>query len=180
MKRFYLPLAAALLSISLPALAADRAVTSPSQVTLPNATTDPLIPIYRTSGVRDDGQDLNLGVATVIHCTNLSSVTETLKIILRQWNGSVLSTQTFSIPATHTFTIATHGTALYDEDAIMFGTGSFPVLPVQTIDQGNFTISSTTTNMYCSVMMVDAASTSPVGVSLHMLRFNPMVGAEGE
>jgi len=167
MKSLCLALAAAVLSIAFPAYA--QRGNAPDLV-LPNAENDPLFPIYRTSGVADDGGAANTGWATAIHCTNLSSSAESLQVILRQHTGQVLANQTFFIGTTTTITIVTHIGTVFPQDHNLISAGT-------PIDQGNFTITATSTNIYCSVMVFDAAATSPVGILLHMIRFNPMAGS---
>lgn len=167
MKRYYLLLAATLLSIALP-VSAQRA-NSPDLV-LPNAENDPLFPIYRTSGVADNGGSANTGWATAIHCTNLSSAAESVHVILRSNTGLALANQTYFIGTTTTITIVTHIGTVFPQDHVLVSAGT-------VIDQGNFTITATSTNIYCTVMVFDAGASSPIGIPLHMVRFNPMAGS---
>jgi hypothetical protein len=44
------------------------------------AITDPEVIIYRFPGVRDSNAAENVGVATVFHCTNFSSVAENIRL----------------------------------------------------------------------------------------------------
>jgi len=37
-------------------------------------------------------------------------------------------------------------------------------------------IASTTTFIFCSAMIVDAGASTPQGIALHLVRFNPMPG----
>ncbi|HET6376533.1 MAG TPA: hypothetical protein VFF88_10840 [Methylocella sp.] len=164
-----IPLAAAGMAIVLPGYAADRATQGEAQAVSPQALTYPLQIIYRVSGVRDDGQGPELGVATSFHCTNWSNLPEKLAIAVYNFNGALVRAANFIVNSHHTFTISTHKTNIFSEDAIL--------RPGVDIDQGYAQILSTTTNIYCSAMIVDAASASPAGIELHLLRFNPYPGS---
>jgi len=170
MNRISLLFSAAALSIAVTA-SADRYEEMPALLSQPKATTDPMIPIYRASGVRDNGGAAGTGIATSIHCTNIGGDTETLKYIVRNFDSSVKSTLTLNIGSAQTRTASTHDTVMFAEDIIL-NTG--------VVNQGNVTVTATSTNIYCSIMLVDASAAVPVGVSLHAVRFNPMVGAESE
>lgn len=167
MKRLSWTIAVAGLSFVLPAfaqaLAQDR-VTPPSKF----STLDPEKLIYRTSGVRDTGSAGNVGTATSFHCTNLSKVSEKLRIRVLNFNGGLISDLSFTIASAQTFTASTHGTAVFSEDSFM-STG-------KVINQGVAAIISTTVNMICSAMIVDAASATPNGFALHLVRFNALPG----
>src|SRR6185436_11756372 len=76
-------------------------------------TTDPQMQIYRFTGLRDNGGAVNAGTATVLHCTNFSGSTETLRLQIRQFTGTVVKDNTFNVTHNYTFTIATHGVAAF-------------------------------------------------------------------
>lgn len=149
----------------------DRASQSDAQeATAPAATTDPYLLIYRTSGVRDNGAAVGVGVASVFLCTNNSAVPEKLAIQLRNFDGAIVTTQEFVLPSLRTFTASTHGTIAFLEDVFLSsGMG---------IAQGSARIFSSTPNMFCSAMVIDAASVAPIGVSLHLARSNAPAGVQ--
>ena len=124
--------------------------------------------LYRVSGVTDTGGADNTGVATSFHCTNFSGVTETIRIVIRDSNTTILANVPFSIAHLQTKTASTKGTIIYDED-VFLGTGGV---------QGTAAIAATSTNMICTAVTLDAASTSPVGFALRMIRFNPVPGTQ--
>jgi hypothetical protein len=159
--------AVALIASSMPVHAQDR-----SSQSLPSAggqsTSSPLNLIYAVSGVTDNGGGINAGTATVIHCSNASTVGESLRIVVRFFDGTVVNDVTFTVFSAHTFTASTHNTALFAEDTSMS--------PGVIILSGLAFIFSTTQFMFCTAMMVDAAATTPNGISLHMVRFSPVAG----
>jgi hypothetical protein len=134
----------------------------------PRAVTDPLLLIYRVPGVRDDGGGFDAGTATTFHCSNFSNVSEKLAFQIRQSNGPVIKDVAFNVPAFGTFTVSTHFTAAYPDDGVL-GTG--------VVQQGSASIRSTTTLMICSAMTINASTTYPLGVDLHMVRFNVRSGS---
>jgi len=137
----------------------------------PLAVGDPLKIIYRISGVTDNGGGDAVGVATLIHCTNFGSVSETVKFIIKQWDGTVLKSRYTTIVSGNTRTAATHYTALFFEDLAL--------TPNIVIGQGSAIIYATLPQMvFCSAMIVDAAATVPQGISLHMVRYNPATGTQ--
>ncbi|HET6378524.1 MAG TPA: hypothetical protein VFG05_09505 [Methylocella sp.] len=169
MQSWIFPLAAAGIAFALPGYAADRAKEGGPQAVTPQALTYPQQIIYRVSGVRDDGQKPELGVATSFHCTNWSNLPEKLAIAVYNFNGGLARARSFIVNSHHTFTVSTHRTKIFSEDAVLS--------PGVDIDQGYAQIHSTTTNIYCSAMIVDAASSAPAGIALHLVRFNPYPGS---
>ena len=131
------------------------------------ATTDPEVIIYRFPGVADNG-GTNSGIATVFHCTNFSGVQESLRIVVRATDGTLVGN--FSQPINHlqTLTLATHATAIYFETVVSMG----PIL------QGSAAIAATSVNVVCTAMTLDASTFSPVGFPLHGIRFNPIPGSQ--
>ena len=156
--------AVAILSVILPAQAQVR---KGSTQTAPLATTDRLENIYRVSGVSDNGGAQSTGIATVFHCTNLSAETERLRFVVRADFGAVLADHSFNVPSLRTHTSGTHVVNLFTLDA--------PVLsPGIVLNQGFVDIHSTSLNVHCSAMIVDAAASVPQGIALHMVRVNPV------
>jgi hypothetical protein len=159
-------IAAAAIASILPANAQERATRG---VLFPPTTspTDPILLIYRASGVRDDGSGPSAGVATVFLCTNLSSANELLTVLVRNFDGTLLASSTVGIGSAQTYTMSTHGIVAFFSDQNL-ATG--------LVDQGYVAIGSTTTEMTCSVLIVDAANSKPAGLPLHMVRYNPSPG----
>jgi hypothetical protein len=133
------------------------------------ATTDPELIIYRFPGVLDDGSAGQVGVATSFHCTNFSGVTETVRIVVRNFDNSVKANVAFSIPHLTTRTASTHSTVLYTEDQAL-NTGA--------INQGTAAIAATAVNVICSAMTIGAASSQPNGFAVRGIRFNPVPGSQ--
>jgi hypothetical protein len=135
----------------------------------PSVTTDPQVQIYRFTGVRDNGGTISTGIATSFHCTNFSGATEALRIQIRGFDGVVKADATFNLTHNRTFTMSTHGTTLYIEDAFLLANPT-------AIDQGSARIWATSTAVVCTAQVVDAAATVPTGIDLHGIRFNPIAG----
>ena len=128
------------------------------------AVGDPEVILYRFTGVRD-----NTGSsATVFHCTNFSGVTETIRIVVRDSLAGVVAN--FAQPLNHleTITFATHNVTLYAHLSLATG----------FIAQGTAAIAATSASFVCTAMTIDAASSSPVGIALHGIRFSPLPGTQ--
>ena len=133
-------------------------LTSPaSAVTFPSLTT-----IYVGTGVNDDAE-----TATSFHCSNVSGVSTDVRFLVLSASGVVegLATVTIAHGATHT--ASTRNTAAYIEN-----TG----LATGTIVQGLVNIESRQSGVFCSAMSIDIAATSPLGVTLPLVRVNPHPG----
>jgi hypothetical protein len=162
-------IAVAAIASVLPAHAQDRAPFKPPPRAFgPAVVGGAFSQIYVISGVRDNAAAINTGVATSFHCTNLSGVSESLAFVVQAFDGAVVTSTTFTVPSNHTWTASTHGTVLFNEDAFLSEGAD--------IDQGIALIYSTTLYMFCSAMIVDASVANPVGISLHMVRVNPIAG----
>jgi hypothetical protein len=133
------------------------------------AAGDPEIVIYRFPGVLDSCGAAIVGVATVFHCTNFRGVTETIRIVVRNFNTIIAANDTVSIAHLATVTAATHDTAPYGEDKVL-NTGA--------IAQGTAAIAATSINVICTAMTIDAANSKPDGVSLRGIRFSPVPGSQ--
>lgn len=151
------------------ALAQDRDRATGGGGSHPLATSDLPKQIYIAPGVRDNGGAANVGVATVIHCTSMSMVDETVSIEIRNYDGALKSSISQFIRPTETKTFTTHNTALFSEDRFL-NTG--------LINQGSARIKATTSSVVCTSMIVDAASTVPHGIDLHMIRTSPVAGTQ--
>ena len=133
------------------------------------ATTDPFVLLYRISGVRDDNRAAQSGVATSFHCTNKSTVSEQLAIKILNYNGDTVAENTITVLPNHTVTLSTHAVFAFASDLIL-NTGM--------VDQGFAGIASTTTDVFCSAMMLDASAATPNGIALHLVRFNSASGTQ--
>jgi len=132
------------------------------------ATTDPEIIIYRFPGVLNNGDTDNTGIATAFHCTNFSGVTETVRIVVRAFDGTLKANAAFPINHLATFTASTHAAAIYTE--VSLGTG--------LVSQGTAAIAATSINVICTAVTLDAASAGPSGFALRGIRFNPVPGSQ--
>lgn len=158
----------AALGSALPALAAELREGSARELAIP-----PLAAargIYRTSGVSDNGAGPNVGRATSFHCSNLSPVAAQIEFRIRNHDGTFAADKIFSVNSFNTFTASTHFTAVFFDDAVLS--------PGTLIDQGTASIFSTTPQLVCSAMIVDASSPTPVGISLHLQRFQVLPGSQ--
>lgn len=128
---------------------------------------DPFQFLYVFPGVRDDGQANFRGVATVVHCTNMSPAVEKVRFLVWQYDATLLSDITIQVGTFQHRTISTHGVQVFVSDNVL-GSGA--------VDQGTFGVQSTSVNVVCTAQVVDATATVPNGINLHGVRFNPMAG----
>jgi hypothetical protein len=128
----------------------------------------PEVIIYRVSGVRDDGGPSFTGVATVFHCTNFSGVDESIRIVIRNAAAAiVVNSGSGILPHLNTVTFMTHGNRAYGGANLVTG-----------VVQGSAAIAATSVNVVCTAMTIDASLGNPVGVPLHMVRFNPIPASQ--
>ncbi len=157
--------------LALAALIAIPPVQAQQNASAGRAVGDPQKLIYRIAGVRDSGDASNVGVATTIHCTNLSPVAETVRYVIRTAGGTVAANVSKTIDAGGTEAASTHFTAMVDEDGVL--------APGVSINPGSAAIFATSPQkVFCSAMIVDAAATVPQGIALHMVRFNPITNTQ--
>jgi hypothetical protein len=159
----------ALLAATLPAQA-QRAYPEGAAPTAPLATTDPFVRIYRISGVRDNGAGNEAGVATSFHCSSASTANESVRIVVRHFDGTVAGSRTFTLAPNRTVTMSTHFTRLFFEDTVI----SRGIV----INSGSADILATSVNIFCSAMILNAGTASPEGIALHMVRFNAAAGSQ--
>ena len=165
-----LVLAAGLLALSAPAsLAQDRVGRSGAATVNPRAFPS-LTTIYVMSGVRDTGSAADTGTATIFHCSNWTASTQQVRFFVRTPNGAVVANKTYLFSAAGTVSLATHGTLVYGEDDYL--------APGTVIKQGTAMIMATAPQVVCSAQVIDAAAAAPVGVDLHLVRFNPWPGSQ--
>ena len=146
------------------------AATSATLIVEAHATVlDPLQVIYLFSGARDDGGGASDGVATSVHCTSFSGVSETLQFQARDFNGTIKGNQTGAIGSSQTVTASTHAAFLYNNN-IVLNTGS--------LSQGTVGVLATSINIVCTAQVLDAGSNRPNGFTLNGTRFNPIPGTQ--
>ena len=145
--------------------AAALSSVQPSQA----AFGDPEVIIYRFPGVKDDGLADFTGVATVFHCTNFSGVTELIRYVTRNFDGTLKSNVTHSIGHLNSLGASTKSNFAYGTDVF---------LTTGLVSGGTTAIAATSTSIVCTATTVDAANSRPTGVSLRGVRFNPAPGTQ--
>jgi hypothetical protein len=78
--------------------------------------------------------------------------------------------QTLTIGPNQTLTMSTHGTTVFFENYFL--------VPGIEIGQGSGHILATSNKIFCSAMIVDAAVAVPQGITLHMVRYDPVPGTQ--
>ena len=125
----------------------------PRPANAPFLPTDPLIALYRITGITDNGGAANTGVATSFHCFNGTATAQGLRFAIRGATGAVVKlTPTLTVNASATFTASTHPTVVF-QDA-----GAASNLATGFIGQGTAIISGTDKNIWCTAMIMDAAA----------------------
>ena len=137
-----------------------RAATPAPAITFPSLTT-----FYVASGVFDDGGGEDAGAATSVHCSNVSGQNAQVRVLVLNQIGGVEAANTQPVPHGWTQTFSTHAT-LFDE----------AILNTGLVSQGVLNVESTQSGVFCSAMIVPAA-TPQSGVALHMVRINGHPGA---
>lgn len=128
------------------------------------ATTDPLTIIYRVAGVADDGGAGLFGYATSFMCTNVSPVPEKVRFRVLDKFGAALGVFTLTLTSNESYTASTHLSAwVFDDHLLSDGVA---------ITQGSAIIYATSPKVICTAMIVDSAADAPVGIPLHMVRYN--------
>jgi hypothetical protein len=120
--------------------------------------------IYIASGVRDTSEPPNIGVATSFLCTNVSGVPARVRYLVLGFSGNIVGNAQFSLTHGQTHTASTHDTVGFREDALLS--------PGHHIEGGVVNIESDQSGVFCSAMIVDATTTAPIGIPLHMTRVN--------
>jgi hypothetical protein len=149
----------------LAASVAVAALLTTGHATAQEAASDPLRAIYRITGVLDSGDASGVGNATTFICTNFSNVEERIRYSLREESSGGTVTKTATLASQETYTVSTHSTDVYSEDDTLD--------PGVSYRQGSMVISATTTNIHCTAMQVDASTSYPQGIALHMVRIRP-------
>jgi hypothetical protein len=144
------------------ALAATLAQPA-SAVTFPSLTT-----IYVGSGVLDDGSTFDAGIATSIHCSNVSGVAVQVRVLILGDAGGVEDSATRTPAHGATVTFSTHPTRVFGENAF---------LETGLVRQGVVNVEATNSAVFCTAVVVDAANLMPIFMSpLHLVRVNPHPG----
>jgi hypothetical protein len=129
----------------------------------PSSTT-----IYIIPGVVDDGGALDVGIATSVTCTNVSGVPVNIRVAAFQSDGVKKGDHTLvGVPNTGVRTFSTHLTNVYADDS---------VLGTSVLSQGVFNVEATNAAVFCTATVEDAASNSPSGWDLHVIRVNAAPG----
>jgi len=128
-------------------------------ITFPTLTT-----IYVGTGVYDDGGAINAGIATTIHCSNVSGALAQIRVVFLNAGGTVQGSPViFVIPHGAQFGTSTHLTVFLDGTA---ATGQM---------QGTANVESTESGVFCTGVVVNAAIPN-LGVTLNLVRVNPHPG----
>jgi hypothetical protein len=130
-------------------------------ITFPQLTT-----IYVGSGVRDNGGGAAAGIATTFQCSNVSGVAAQIRFLIIS-SGGIAGNLTLNAAHGDTLTVSTHSTLAYDENNNL-NTG--------VVAAGAINIESTQSGVFCNAKTIDAALSSPVGVTLDLVRVNPHPG----
>ena len=131
-------------------------------ITFPSLTT-----IYVGSGVRDDGGIPEAGTATTFHCSNVSGAGTTVRFLILDHTGGLDTALTRAIAHGQTITVSTHSVKAYIESND---------LETGILREGVINIESLESGVFCNAKTIDAASDSPVGTILPLVRVNPHPG----
>lgn len=143
---------------TLTAIALAATLAQPAAaITFPTLTT-----IYVGTGVNDDPD-----TATSFHCSNVSGVSTDVRFLVLSASGVVEASTTITIAHGVTHTASTRSTAAYVENTD---------LTTGAILQGVVNIESRQSGVFCSAVTIDIAATSPLGVTLRLVRVNPHPG----
>ena len=139
----------------------------------PNAVTDPVLPLYRISGVYEDLRPAgNPGeVSTGFFCSSSSAVQEKLLIYIYNEDGTLVAAKTYILEPGQSGIFTTKRVGIFQNEIVI--PLGVPVLG------GKARISGTSTNMNCGAAQIPGNTASYVaGVGLHVVRFNPYPGSQ--
>jgi len=170
MSKIKLVVTAAALVLSVTVLAGGAERTEGQAPVLDPRAFPNLTQIYVASGVLDGGGAANTSSATVILCTNFTANTQQIRYLVRDLRAAVVANITIPIGGLVTITAATHLTAAFLEN--------LELSPGTIIAQGSLRIFATAPQITCTVQVIDAASATPIGVPLHMVRHNAWPGTQ--
>ena len=129
-----------------------------------------LTTIYIGSGVYDSGDISGSGIATAIHCSNVSGVSTEVRVLILTPLGATSGSLTRTVPHGATQTFVTHQTAwLTDAGGDLSTFASDP--------SGVVNVESRQSAVFCTAAIVDAANYPPLfTMPLHLVRVNPHPG----
>jgi hypothetical protein len=131
--------------MTLAVIALSSAIAHPaSAATFPSLTT-----IYVGSGVFDSGDGTDVGVATSLHCSNVSGQNAEIRVLILGASGSVEGSATLTAPHGFTVTFSTHAVESFFEISNL-QTGS--------VLQGVVNVESTNSAVFCTAVVVDAGN----------------------
>ena len=140
---------------------AALAFTLPAQA----AQNDPEVVIYRATGAVDNSGGGG-ATATSIACTPFSGVSENVRVVVRAQNGTLLANALSGVAHLNTVTFSTSDVTIFFD--VNMATGA--------VAGGTVAVAATSTSVNCTAMLIQPNSTAPVGVQLHLTRFNPLAG----
>jgi hypothetical protein len=163
--------AIALIAASLPSQAQKAAIenSAPALPVDSPAAAIPLKTIYRVAGIYDSGGGFNEGWSTAIHCSNFNAIAEQLRYNVRDEVGGVKFNRTYTIAPMATFYVVTHHVNWLIGADVQMNIGHVG---------GSLTIASSSTNIICNAMIIDATFEGGSGIALHMVRYNPIAGTQ--
>ena len=133
-------------------------------ITFPMLTT-----IYVGSGVYDDGSADNAGIATSIHCSNVSGVSVSVRVLILSSAGAVAGSLTRTLAHGATETFSTNLTTIFADSSNELGTGF--------VTQGVVNVETTNSAVFCTAAVIDAGASTPTfSMPLHLVRVNPHPG----
>jgi hypothetical protein len=107
-------------------------------------------------------------VATTVPCSNLSDQTATLRWSFIKDDGTSAGSRTLIVTRGRTEVVSTEsGVPFYADDTV----------PSADNFQGRVVVYSTQSRVFCSAHIAQPNTLPPVGIALHMVRFNPEPGA---
>jgi hypothetical protein len=148
---------------TLTAIALAAALAQPAWAT----TFSKLTTIYVGSGVSDDGGATLMGVATAFLCSNVSGQNATVRFLVLGRHGTLLASNSATIPHGGTRAAVTHLAAGISSD-VNLATGF--------LGHGTVNIESTQSGVFCNAVVVNAA-TPAYGYPVRLVRINPHPGA---
>jgi len=129
---------------------------------------DPETLIYRVPAVYDDGGGSFAGEATLFSCTNFSGVTENIRFVTRDFDGTLKTNHVFTVNHLTTRNAGTHPIANISANTLDTG----------FVSGGTTAIAATSINIICTAMIIDATGALTHGVALRGIRFNPAPGSQ--
>lgn len=105
--------------------------------------------IYGITGLLDNGGTANTGVAAAINCSNPTGFAANVQFVVYQWDATLVANKTYLIPKDRTWTVATHATELYTEDA---------TLDTGILNSGLLQIRSDNAGVLCQAQNLDASA----------------------